>query len=69
MIRAVRAGASYDLTERGLPIARIIPYAESRWVPSDEANAVLAAGGNPVWLAELLADRAAEPGEDPWRIE
>lgn len=50
VVDAVGAGETVTLTVRGEPIADIVPHHQrARWLP----------GG---WLAEQLADRAADPG-------
>jgi prevent-host-death family protein len=67
MLREVRRGASYVVTDRGWPVARISPYADARWVPADEINEILAAPTNTGWAADLASVRAAEPGDDPWQ--
>ena len=50
VIDAVRAGERVILTVHGEPVADIVPHGRrSRWLPGS-------------WLADQLADRAADPG-------
>jgi prevent-host-death family protein len=67
MLREVRRGAVYTVTDRGWPVARVVPFAEPRWVPADQANAALAGPIDSSWAEEITAVRRAEPMDDPWR--
>ncbi|MSY59845.1 MAG: type II toxin-antitoxin system prevent-host-death family antitoxin [Actinobacteria bacterium] len=50
VIAAVEAGQTITLTNRGAPIADIVPHRRrTRWLPGD-------------WLAEQLRDKQADPG-------
>jgi len=66
MIHAVRTGAEYVLTDRGVPTARIVPYASQRWVAADDARGLLSSPADATWLDELRAARQAELPTDPW---
>jgi prevent-host-death family protein len=66
MIRAVRAGATWTLTDRGVPVAQIAPY-RPRWVPSERVAELLRElGPDPALLAEIEAARDADTMSDPW---
>ena len=50
VLAAVEAGQTITLTNRGAPIADIVPHRRrTRWLPGD-------------WLAEQLRDKQADPG-------
>jgi prevent-host-death family protein len=69
MIRAVRDGETYVLTDRGVPVADIVPHRAHRWLTMAEAAEVLAEmGPDPVWAEELRAQRELIDDEirDPW---
>ena len=49
VVAAVQAGEQVTLTNRGEPVADIVPHRRrTRWLPGD-------------WLREQLADRQADP--------
>ncbi len=54
MIRAVQAGETYTLTDRGRPVAEIRPHPGVRWVPFDQVNELLRELGPDPKLAEDL---------------
>jgi antitoxin (DNA-binding transcriptional repressor) of toxin-antitoxin stability system len=71
MIREVRAGNLYVLTDRGQPIADIAPHREFRGVPSDTLAAQLRElaqefGPDPDWVLDIEASRAGFELSDPW---
>jgi len=67
MLRAVKAGATYVVTDRGEPIAEIAPRRAPRWVPASELDALLRElGADDAWRRELEADRRAVVLSDPW---
>lgn len=67
MIRDVKRGATYTLTDRGQPVADIAPHRAARWRSGREAAAVLAGlGPDPLWGAEAARLRAEDELRDPW---
>ncbi len=67
MLREVKAGATYVITDHGEPVAEIAPKREQRWVPVAEVDALLhALGADNAWAREIAAARAAEGIDDPW---
>jgi len=66
MIRAVRAGDEYILTDRGLPAARIVPFRPLRWVPADDVRDILNQPGDPAWVAAIETARDDNSPTDPW---
>lgn len=68
MIREVKGGAVYTLTDRGQPVADIAPHRPAAWRSGSEAAAILDELG-PDRLSEAEAEqcRAEEAGpRDPW---
>ena len=41
MIRGVKAGETYTLTDRGQPVAEIRPHPDDRWVPAEQVDELL----------------------------
>lgn len=67
MIRAVRSGETWTLTDGGKPIAEIRPCSGVRWVPAEEVNALLRELGPDPKLAEDLRQLRDEAiMTDPW---
>ena len=67
MIRNVKQGATYTLTDRGQPVADIAPHRPARWRTGREVGAVLAQlGADPLWIEELRQLRADDGLHDPW---
>ena len=66
MIHQVRVGAEYVLTDRGVPTARIVPYATERWVNAGDARGLLATPAGAAWVDELRESRLAQTPRDPW---
>lgn len=67
MLRDVKAGATYTVTDRGVPVAEIVARREPRWVPAEEVDALLQdLGADEVWAGEIAEGRAAEDVRDPW---
>jgi prevent-host-death family protein len=58
MLRAVRSGAVYTVTDRGEPIADIAPHRAGPWRPAAEVEGVLKKlGMNRAWLDDQSALR------------
>lgn len=67
MLREVRAGATYTITDHGEPVAEVAAVRRQRWVPSADVDALLRElGADDAWTQEIAADRAAEEAADPW---
>lgn len=67
MLREVRAGAKYTVTDHGEPIATISGTQEQRWVPVEQLDELLRdLGADQTWGDELAAERAATQISDPW---
>lgn len=67
MLREVKAGATYVITDHGEPVAEVAPRREQRWVPAAEVDALLRElKGDDVWAQEIADARAAEGDVDPW---
>ena len=66
MIRDVREGGEYMLTDRGVPTARIIPFRPHRWIPYDEVRDLMTQVVDPEWIADIEAIREDDPLTDPW---
>ncbi len=56
MIRDVRAGETYVLTDRGIPVADIAPHREFRWVRGEDVAAVLRELVPDPGLAQIIED-------------
>ncbi|MBX3071942.1 MAG: type II toxin-antitoxin system prevent-host-death family antitoxin [Thermomicrobiales bacterium] len=70
MLREVRRGASYTITDHGEPVAEVVAHRSPRWVPSEDVDALLRElGADDVWAREIAADRAAVEADDPWQSE
>lgn len=71
MLREVKAGATYTITDHGEPVAEVAARRQPRWVPSEEIDSLLRElGADGAWAREIAADRAAVDIADPWdRIE
>jgi prevent-host-death family protein len=72
ILRAVEQdGATFTITVRGKPVARLGPATEGsgprRFVPAEEVRRIFA--GIPAdapWLEELLEERAEDDEDDTW---
>jgi len=67
MLREVKAGATYTITDHGEPIAEVVALRPHRWIPSGEVDALLRElGADDAWARDVAAARAAETPVDPW---
>jgi prevent-host-death family protein len=67
MLRDVRAGARYTITDHGQPVADVVPRDDVRWVPVGEVNDLLAElGADDQWAREIAEERRAAELSDPW---
>lgn len=61
MLRSVERGEHYTVTDRGRPIAQIVPVRGPRWVPSERVADVLRSlEPDNEWASEIAGDRTAE---------
>ncbi|MGO1948895.1 MAG: type II toxin-antitoxin system Phd/YefM family antitoxin [Mycobacteriaceae bacterium] len=72
MLREVRNGATYTITDHGEPVAEVTPR-RHRWVAGEEVRAFfkerLEDENRPdaeAWIREIEDLRDAEPLRDPW---
>jgi len=67
MLREVKAGATYVITDHGEAVAEVAPRRAQRWVPVAEVDALLRMiGADDIWAREIADIRAAESAADPW---
>ena len=67
MLRDVRGGASYTITDHGEPVAEVTAVRRPRWVPGHELDALLRdLGADDAWAHDIASARAAEGMTDPW---
>ena len=67
VLRDVRAGAVYTITDHGEPVAEIGAVRRPRWTPSEALDEILRElGGDAAWADQLHRDRATEDPKDPW---
>ena len=67
MLRAVRAGATYTITDHGEPVAEVVTVRRQRWVPGPEVDALLRElGADDAWAGDIAHDRAAQDMADSW---
>lgn len=67
MLREVKGGATYTITDRGEPVAEVAAVHQPRWTPSEDVDTVLRElGPDDAWAGEISADRDAEKPTDPW---
>lgn len=68
MLREVKAGATYTITDHGEPIAEIASRRSPRWIPSEDVDALLRELGGDVERAHEIAEaRAMTDMADPWQ--
>lgn len=67
MLRQVRRGAAFTVTDRGEPVADIVPHRDQDWKPLAEVAAILAAiDPDPAWVNELAKQRPVADLTNPW---
>ena len=66
MVRDVRDGDDYVLTDRGRPVARIIPFTSKGWVSAESAAAAFRHPVDAAWASDLAAYRSASDLRDPF---
>ncbi|MFT4259685.1 type II toxin-antitoxin system Phd/YefM family antitoxin [Microbacterium sp.] len=68
MLREVKAGARYTITDHGEPIAEVAAITQKRWVPAEQVNELLSElGADDSWAHDIQAARTAEDAGDPWQ--
>lgn len=67
VLREVKAGETYTITDHGEPVAEITPRRASAWVPSGRVGALLEElGADEAWEREIAASRETTEITDPW---
>ena len=67
MLRDVRSGAVYTITDHGEPVAEVARVRGPRWISSEEFNELKREiGADKEWAREIAENRAAEYAPDPW---
>lgn len=67
MLREVKAGATYVITDHGEPVAEVAPRREPRWVSAVEIDALLRElGADDTWAREIAEARDDQAAGDPW---
>lgn len=67
MLRAVRGGQTYTITDHGEPIANVTPHRETKWVQGAQLSTLLRElGADAAWAREIEEKRAAENSRGPW---
>ncbi len=67
MLREVKAGATYTITDHGEPIAEVAFRRQPNWVPAAEINSLLCElGADEAWAQEIATERANVDVVDPW---
>lgn len=67
MLRAVRGGQTYTITDHGEPIANVTPRRETQWVQGAQLSKLLGElDADAAWAREIEETRAAEDPRDPW---
>lgn len=67
MLRDVKAGATYTITDHGEPVAQVAARQQPRWVPAEEINSLLRElGRDEAWERDIADHRAGTDAADPW---
>lgn len=67
MLREVKAGATYVVTDHGEPVADVSAHRRTRWLPAEELDALLRElAADEAWSQEIAADRGDVDMDDPW---
>ena len=67
MLRSVREGERYTVTDRGVPVAEIGPVRRYRWVPASKfGDLIRTLGADREWADEIRDDLQAEVLRSPW---
>lgn len=67
MLRDIKSGATYTITDHGEPVAEVGARRQPRWTPSEDVDTLLRElGADNAWEQEIAADRAVAEITDPW---
>lgn len=66
MIRRVKEGAEYVLTDHGTPVARIVPHSKAAWVSTETMLDALGSAVDPEWARDLEKLRGSVDMADPF---
>jgi prevent-host-death family protein len=66
MLRHVKEGTEYLLTDHGAPIARIVPLTQGPWVSEQKMRGAFRTPVDPAWRRELGEQRAETDMPDPF---
>ncbi|WP_040283853.1 type II toxin-antitoxin system Phd/YefM family antitoxin [Tessaracoccus massiliensis] len=69
MLRDVKSGQTYTVTDHGEPIATLMPIRPAQWTRVEDLNVLLMElGGDAAWARESALDRDAEDprARDAW---
>ena len=66
MLRRVQAGETYVVTNHGVPVAKVSPVDQPRWVPIGAVAGLLSEPEPTDWAADLHRARATSEPRDPW---
>lgn len=70
MLRDVKAGQTYLITDHGDPVAQISPRTDRTWILADDVDLLLKElGGDETWSREVADLRELEEARDPWVSE
>jgi antitoxin (DNA-binding transcriptional repressor) of toxin-antitoxin stability system len=62
----VRDGAESILTDRGRPVAQILPYTGPNWLDAHKASTLLSEISNPEWAEDIQQAHADVDMGDPF---
>jgi antitoxin (DNA-binding transcriptional repressor) of toxin-antitoxin stability system len=66
MLRNVKEGTEYVLTDHGSPVARIVPLTRGPWVGDQQMRRAFRTPLDPSWRRELDKHRADTDMPDPF---
>lgn len=70
MLRDVRKGTTYTITDHGEPVAEVSPRREPRWVSGEEFSQFLSEQKDRIddseWIQDIEDLRDEELPRDPW---
>ena len=65
-LREVREGAEFVVTDRGGPIARLVPVRPDLWVSPEQAATMFDVDVDAGWSRQVMRDRDEVGIDDPW---
>lgn len=66
MLRHVKEGAEYVLTDHGTPVARIVPLVRGPWVSEQRMREAFRTPLDPAWRRDLEEHRLETDMSDPF---